>query len=144
MESHNSQLARAITPRSSLFTVAHKLKEDVAYKTIQLTQVLNGGTGIFREPDRIYKERSDNIEAQQKRLITGEITVDEFLLILTDKFNKSTQCNIASFETGNVSDCLESEDEDGEGSILNQIEVLSKQLPDNSRDSLLKVSSLFK
>lgn len=101
MESHNAFLNKIINCGSNLFTVISKLIVDETRKVHDMRLVLDGSIGVYREPVKIYKTRSAFIQKVQENLCKNEIDVEEFMNMLTWKYNP-VGYNMANFENGNV------------------------------------------
>lgn len=67
-------------------------------KAVQFAQLLDGRVGVFEEPAARYKTRSKAIESAQKRLTAGQISVPEFLAIVTNKQNRNLAVDLANFD----------------------------------------------
>lgn len=120
MESHNAFLNKIINCGSNLFTVISKLIVDETRKVHDMRLVLDGSIGVYREPDKIYKTRSAFIQKVQENLCKNEIDVEEFMNMLTWKYNP-VGYNMANFENGNV--------QSDEDEVLEQMMNLNDQLP---------------
>lgn len=99
-ESQNTVFSKMIT-NSTFFKVVDKLLVDETRKVQDLNSVLDGETGIYREPDAVYKSRSAFIQQAQQDLLYG-LSVDDFLQRLTCRYNP-VNYNLAHFD-GMLSD----------------------------------------
>lgn len=135
VESHNSQLSTSISEGSNFFTVIAKLLDDEMLKSHSLNLVLSGRSNVYRPPAKVYVDRSNEIKKMEKNLRDKLISPMQFLDALTNPLNKNVNTNMANFETGNVSD-IEEEEEDVSMDTLTQILALSSNLPSNARKQI--------
>lgn len=126
VESHNSHLNKSIPRGSGFFKVVAKLLLDEKRKTHDMVLLLNGCTDVFREQSNKIKKRSIMIEMAQQEIVSGKISVDEFLLRLTYRYTPGTR-DMARNVDG-ASDC-ESDDGDEDEDVMRQVMDLAEKLP---------------
>lgn len=139
VESHNALLAKKIAGKTTVYRFLDALAKEENRKAVQFVQLEGGRVGVFEEPAPRYVKRSKAIAAAQKKLKDGQISVSEFLNMVTNNQNRNLAIDLANFD-GEGDNAGHEEEDDAEESNDSTICVICTQ---NQRRILLKPCDHF-
>lgn len=103
VESHNAILGKAISEKSSFYTVIEKLAEDETKKAHDLLMLLEGKpvAKVHNKKKKKYLQNDKFIAERQAELEAGTVTYGGFLQALSYRFNP-IHFNVASLDSNQI------------------------------------------
>lgn len=120
MESYNSTLGSKISTKGCFYKFVELLRAEEFIKSRDYTIVSNGGTQLYHQQKKCYREKNEAILSIQQQFENGKVNLKEFFDKAADLYEEDLDDNEEDDEDGTCEEnVLEETDENCENCHLN-------------------------